>query len=374
MDLDFSAEQKMLREQARGWLESQGSLKRARQVLEGEAPHDEELWRGMAEMGWLGTAIPEQYGGVGMGYLELCVLAEEIGRVLAPVPLSSTLYLFAEAVTQFGSEDEKKDLLPRIAAGELIGTLAVAEQGVAPTEQNIQCSFASGALTGTKIAVPDGVSAHYAAVLARSGKGLSLCLVDLGDKSVERTASKSMDGSRAYATVTFSGTAASVLGKEGDGWRQWQQVSESAAVLFAFEQLGMSDSALQMAKEYALERYAFGRPIASYQAVKHRLADMYIGAQLARSNCYYGAWALSTGAAELPAAAAAARVCATEASDFNAKENIQLHGGMGFTWEFDCHMYYRRSKALAVCLGSPAEWKDRLITALQQSNRPTASG
>ena len=371
MNLDFSQEQKLLADQARRYLDDKGGVQRARRVLEdSDQSCDSELWQDMAKMGWLGTAIPEQYGGVGMGYLELCVLAEQLGRVLAPVPFASTLYLFAEALLQFGSEEQKSAYLPRIAAGELTGTVALAEQTSAPTEADLQCRFENGALTGDKIAVADGDIARMAAVLARDGGELGMYLVDLEADGVERSKKASLDDSKSYANIRFSGASAELIGRSGAGWQQWQALSDRAAVLFAFEQLGGADSALEMARSYALERYAFGRPIGSYQAVKHRLADMYIGSQLARSNCYYAAWALSTDAAELPVAAAAARVSASQAADFNSQENIQLHGGMGFTWEFDCHLFYRRSKVLALAIGSPAEWKDRLIGALERSNLP----
>lgn len=369
MNLDFSPEQKELREQARRFLTDQGGVSRARKVLESDASCDRELWAEMAEMGWLGVAIAEEHGGVGMGYLGLCVLGEELGRVLSPVPFSSTLYLFAEAVRQYGSLEQQQQYLPSIVRGELIATAAIAEGfSAVQSEQDVQCRFAGGVLNGKKIAVPDGDIANVAVVLARTDKDSGLYLVDLSGRGVQREASKSIDGSKSYGSVEFSDAAAVPLGSGKDGWAMWRELAQRAAVLFAFEQLGLADSALEMARNYALERYAFGRPIGSYQAVKHRLADMYIGTQLARSNCYYAAWALSTGAAELPVAAAAARVSVSQAADFNAKENIQLHGGMGFTWEFDCHLYYRRSKVLSLVVGAPDEWKDRLIAALEQSN------
>src|SRR6202034_675401 len=158
------------------------------------------------------------------------------------------------------------------------------------------------------------------------------------------------------------------LGEAGEGLSLAEALLERAAVLLAFEQLGGADRALEMAKGYALERYAFGRPIGGYQAIKHKLADMYVKNELARSNAYYGAWALASDAAELPLAAAAARVAATEAFHLASKENIQTHGGMGFTWEVDCHLYYRRSKHLALTLGSAPWWQDRLITELEARN------
>jgi len=166
------------------------------------------------------------------------------------------------------------------------------------------------------------------------------------------------------AQITFAGAPAQALGPAGGGWELVERLMDRAAVLIAFEQVGGAQAALDMAREYALGRFAFGRPIASFQAIKHKLVDMYVATELARSNAYYAAWALSTGAPELPVAAAAARVSATEAFWLSAKENIQTHGGMGFTWEFDCHLYYRRAKLLALALGSVRHWKHELITRL----------
>ncbi|HJT05829.1 MAG TPA: acyl-CoA dehydrogenase family protein, partial [Stellaceae bacterium] len=174
--------------------------------------------------------------------------------------------------------------------------------------------------------------------------------------------------SRAHARLVFDGAAAEPLGALGEGVPLLRRILDRAAVLFAFEQVGGAQAALDMAKAYALERYAFGRPIGSFQAIKHKLADVYVATELARSNAYYGAWALSQDAAELPVAAAAARVAASEAFSLASRENIQTHGGMGFTWAFDCHLYYRRAKLLSLTLGSPREWKDRLITHLETRN------
>jgi acyl-CoA dehydrogenase len=174
-----------------------------------------------------------------------------------------------------------------------------------------------------------------------------------------------VDPTRSHAKLTFEGAPAERLGAPGQGWALLQRLLDRAAVLVAFEQVGGAQAALEMARDYALGRFAFGRPIASFQAVKHKMADMYVAIELARSNAYYGAWALSTDAPELPIAAAAARVSATEAFYLSAKECIQIHGGMGFTWEFDCHMYYRRAKLLALSLGSARRWKHELVARIE---------
>ncbi|HEY5009235.1 MAG TPA: acyl-CoA dehydrogenase family protein, partial [Caulobacteraceae bacterium] len=195
-----------------------------------------------------------------------------------------------------------------------------------------------------------------------------LYLVDLNGAGVERQTLKTLDPTRGVAKLTFSGASAERLGPAGEGAALAEAVMDRAAVLLAFEQLGGADRSLEMAKAYALERYAFGRQIGSYQAIKHKLADIYVKNELARSNAYYGAWALNAGAAELPVAASAARVAASEAFWFASKENIQTHGGMGFTWEVDAHLYYRRSRQLALVAGAPAVWKERLVSQLERRN------
>jgi acyl-CoA dehydrogenase len=373
MNFDFSDDQKMLRDQAHKFLSEKCTSKTVRAVLQGSQGHDTGLWKAIAEMGWLGTAIPENYGGLGLGYLELCVIAEELGRVLAPVPFSSTVYLLTEALLIAGSEEQKSKLLPKVAAGEIIGAFARAE-GVGPViPKSIRTTFKGGKLNGKKIAVVDGADADYAVVLARGSdepgeRGLALALVDLKGKGVERKAQDSIDPSRKHAEITFNDAAAEPLGKTGEGWQLSSRVFDRAAILMAFEQVGGADTCLAMAKDYAVSRYAFGRPIGSYQAIKHKLADMYVNTELARSNAYFGAWALSTNARELPLAAAAARVSATQAFDYAAKESTQTHGGIGYTWEMDCHLYYKRSRELGLALGAQRSWKDKLVTELELSN------
>src|SRR5437762_960025 len=279
MNFDFSDEQKQMRDEARKFLAEKCPPKAVREVLDGKAPYDKALWKGLAEMGFLGVKKP----------------------------------------------------------------------------------------------VPDGAIADFAVVAARTGStgrdsDISLFLVDLKAGGVEAKSLINVDPTRSQAELTFKNAKAEPLGAAGDGWSILTQVLDRAAVLLAFEQVGGSDRALEMGRDYALDRIAFGRPIGSFQAVKHILADMYVSATLARSNCYYGAWALSTNASELPEAAAAARISATQAFQHCAKNNIQVHGGMGFTWEFDCHMYYRRANATALTLGSLSYWEDALIDRMRKKN------
>lgn len=373
MNFDFSDDQKMLKDQARKFLTEKCTPKVVRNILEGDQPFDKGLWKQIAELGWLGTAVPEEFGGLGLGYLELCVIAEELGRVVAPVPFATSVYLATEALLVAGSDAQKKKYLPKLVSGEWIGTFAISEGAQPPSPRSVKASFKGGKLDGTKVPVPDGDVADFAVVLAKSGDGdgertLSLAIVDLKTSGVSRRVVNTVDPSRSQAELAFKGASAEALGGAGEGWELTKRILDRAAILMAFEQVGGADACLQMAKDYAMNRYAFGRQIASFQAIKHKLADMYVLNELARSNAYFGAWALSTDAAELPEAAAGARVSAIDAFHYAAKENIQTHGGMGFTWELDCHLYYRRAKNLGLALGSSRVWKDRLVNQLEKKN------
>ena len=366
MNFDYTDDQKALKDEARKFLAACSPLTVAREVLENPAEgHDAALWTRIVEQGWCGAAIPENYGGLGLGYVELCALAEELGRAVSPVPFASSIYLFAEALLVAGSEEQKSTLLPQIAAGELIGTLAVSEGPGIVTEASLAAKVEGGKLSGTKVPVTDGLAAGRAVVLASGAAGASLYLVDLTGPGVTRKTVSTLDPTRGAADIAFDGAPAELLGAEGQGFELLARIQDRAAVLIAFEQLGGADRALEMARDYALERYAFGRQIGSYQAIKHKLADVFVKNEVARANAYYGAWALSCDAPELPLAAAAARVAASAAYWHAAKENIQTHGGIGVTWEADCHFFYRRARHLGLILGAPREWKRRLADRLE---------
>jgi len=371
MNFDFSEEQYLLRDQAKRFLGDRSTSAAVRAVLEDDAvSFDEGLWRGMAELGWIGTAIPEEYGGAGLSGEDLCVIAEELGRSLAPTPFSSSVYMAAEALLMTGSEDQKQEYLPALAMGERIGCMAVAEGIGLADPASAKTHVRAGLIEGMKVPVADGDVADFAIVLANtaSGSDPSLFLVDLDGDEVSRKPVEMIDPTRSHAEITFAGAAAKPLGEPGQGWMITRAVFDRAAILMAFEQVGGAQACLDMAAEYARNRFAFGRAIGSYQAIKHKLADIYVDTELARANAYYGAWALAVDAPDLPTAAAAARVAASEAYNLAARENIQTHGGMGFTWEFDCHLYYRRAKLLSLALGGERLWKDRLVSQLEASN------
>jgi alkylation response protein AidB-like acyl-CoA dehydrogenase len=373
MNLDFSDDVKLLQKTARDYLAEHSPLSAARAVLESTQAYDERLWTGIAQMGWLGAAVPEELGGAGLGHLALTTLAEELGRALSPIPFSSSVYLAMEALLLAGTAEQKRAHLPRLASGELIGTLAVTEGPGHGGAAAIETTYAAGRVTGTKVCVPDGIVAGLAIVAAREPGG-SPCLVavDLPGARSERVAMESIDPTRSLARLVFDGTPGARLGEPGHGTALMERVFDRAAVLLAFEQLGGAARALEITGAYAMGRYVFGRPIASFQALKHRLADLWAAVELARSNCFYGAWALHTDSPELPIAAAAARVSATAAYERAVREMIQMHGGAGFTWEYDCHLFYRRSKLLALTLGPVHQWRERLVHHLQADTGRTA--
>jgi len=365
MNLEFSDDQKFVQQTARDYLEQNCGLEKARAVLEGEGTHDAELWKGVSEMGWLGTAVPEEYGGAGLGHLELVLIAQELGRALAPIPFSSSVYLATEAILQAGSPEQKKSLLGRLAAGELIGTFALAE-GVGDFDPaGCRVSFDGSRVTGSKLPVPDAAAAGLAVAVVREGEGVSLALVDLEGPGVVRTPLASFDPSRPLYRVDFDGAAAERLGAAGEGVAIANDVLDRAAVLLGYEQIGGAERALELTKAQTMGRFAFGRPVASFQALKHRMADLYCKIQIALSNGYYAAWALSEGNAELPVAACSTRVAASDAFALAGEEMIQMYGGVGFTWEYDCHLFYRRAKGTAHALGTPDEWREKLVQRLE---------
>jgi len=367
MNFDFSDELKQLQAEARRFLGEHCTTAAVRTVLEGKEPYAAALWQEMGRLGWLGAAIPEEYGGAGLGHEALCVLAEEIGRAVAPVPFSSSVCLATETIVRGGNEAQKRVWLPRLARGEVIGSLAWAEGAGNPEPLMIKARVAGGRLSGAKWPVADAGIADFSLVAARDERDeVVLVLADLRAEGVQRNDLQTVDPTRNHARIEFARTPVERL--PGDGWDLLRGLLDGAAVLMAFEQIGGAAAALVMATEYAKQRYAFGRPIGSFQAIKHKLADVYIANELARSNAYYGAWALSRGAAELPLAAAAARVSASDAFWLAAKENVQTHGGMGFTWAADCHLFYRRAKVCALALGSNAWWKNRLVGELERRN------
>ena len=375
MNLEFSEEQKFVQKTARDYLAEHAPLSACRAVLESGKAYDPALWKGVAEMGWLGTVIPETYGGAGLGHLVLVLIAQEIGRTLAPIPFSSSVYLATEALLQAGSEAQKQKYLPKLASGEWIGTLALAEGlGDFDPASVVKTSFDGSRISGVKLPVADGAAASFAVVVAKEGSGCSLALVDLEAEGVSRSALASFDPSRPLARIALEGARAERLGAAGQGAKLARDVLDRAAVLMGYEQIGGAERALDETRKFTMGRFAFGRPVASFQALKHRMADVYAKIQIALSNGYFAAWALSNGSDELPVATCSTRVAASDAFTLASEEMIQMHGGVGFTWEYDCHLFYRRARSLAHALGTPNEWREKLVARLEASGFGSGKG
>ena len=352
MNFDLSDEQKMLGEQARALLSDLSPFDRLRHLIDSGAEWDEPLWRELAEMGFLGAAIPEEHGGLGLGALDLGVIMEALGGANAAVPFMSSIILGAEAIRLAGSEVQKAAWLPKLASGE--AAFAYAE-GPGPV-------FATGAtlvgdkLNGAKSPVADAGIADIAIILVAGG---TFALVEINQPGVIRTKLDSFDQLRPHYRLDFADAVAEAL----PGTGKLDRLIDQAAVQAAFEAAGAAEACLTMARDYAMERQMFGRPLAGYQAIKHKLADVAVATELARSNAYYGGWAAESSPDDLPAAAAAARLSGIKCLELAARENLQVHGGIGYTFEANCHFYYRRERLLAVHLGNRGFWADRLLNA-----------
>ncbi len=366
MNFDLSDEQKMLADQARALLSERATPDRLRELIDAGAAWDEPLWRELSELGFLGAAIPEAYGGLGLSMLDLGVICEELGRANAAVPFFSSAVLAAGAIALAGSEAQKAKWLPALASGETVATFAYCEGAAGWQDAAVQCRFDGTALSGTKYPVADAGVASVAVGLARQGDALVLALADLGQPGVTCEALTGFDQLRPHYSLTFDAVAAEPLDARPAG-EVIERLFDQAAVQAAFEAVGGADACLAMAVAYARERQIFGRSLGSFQAIKHKLADIAKDIELARSNAYYGGWAADNSAKDLPAAAAAARLSAIATFERAARENIQVHGGIGYTFEADCHFYYRRERTLAVSLGNREAWADRLIAHLPHS-------
>jgi len=365
MNFDLSDDAKTLKEAARKFLDARAGPPVARKVMDDGLTYDAALWAEVVEQGWPAARVPEAHGGLGLGADEACVLAEAMGRSLAPVPLLSTMAAI-EAILLAGTDAQKAHWLPKLASGEAVGTIAWAGGDAKSPTAMPDLTLSGDTVSGVKSPVTDGLVATVAIVTVASADGPAMAIVSLD--GVTREAVETLDLVRPSAKLHFEKTPAQALGTAAD----WVKLTEQLAVLAAWEALGTADAARDMTVAYAKDRVAFGQRIGRYQGVKHKLADMYILSELARAHALHGCWAWSAGAAELSQAAAAARVSSLDALKFTAEESVQLHGGIGFTWEHDCQFYYRRNRQIASSLGSRAHWADRLVRALEQRNRASA--
>jgi acyl-CoA dehydrogenase len=360
MNFDLSDEQKLLADQARRLLGERSAPARLRQLIEGGREWDEPLWRELAGLGFLGVLIPEAYGGLGLSALDQAMICQELGRANACLPFCSSVVLAADAIVLAGSPDQQARWLPLLASGELVATLAYNEGMAGWSERGMRTEIRDGRLFGNKSPVADGGVAGLAVVLAKAQGKPVLAVVALDQPGVRRTKLESFDQFRAHYAFAFDGARAEVLTGATAG-EVLPRLFDRAAVQLAFEAVGGAEACLYMARDYALERRIFSRPLAGYQAIKHKLADVLAAVELARSSAFYAGWAAANDEGGLPLAAAVARLMAISAFEQAARENMQVHGGIGYTFEADCHFYYRRERTLALSLGGRERWADRLL-------------
>lgn len=365
MNFAFSEEQEELRRITRQFLEDKSPESAVRELMATEKGYDEAVWNQMAEqMGLQGLIIPEEYGGSGYSYIELIVVLEEMGRALLCAPYFSTVVLGANTLLHSGDDAAKAAHLPGIASGETIATLAFTEDNGRWDESGITATATAAgdgwALEGHKMYVLDGHIANLILVAARTPKGVSLFAVDGDASGLTRTPLSTMDQTRKQARLEFSGTPATLIGAEGGGWSVIERVLDLAAVALAAEQVGGAQKCLDMSVEYAKVRVQFGRPIGSFQAIKHKCADMLLEVESAKSAAYYAGWCASELNDELPSVASLAKAYCSEAYFHASAENIQIHGGIGFTWEHPAHLYFKRAKSSELLFGDPTYHRELL--------------
>ena len=373
MEFAFSQDQDELRRAARRFLEVASSEERVRAVMEPEQGYDSATWQQLSEeLAWTGLTIPEEYGGLGMSYLDLHPLMEEMGRALLCSPFFSTICLGANALLLGGNGVQKERHLPGIAAGETTATLAYAEKNgqldAAGIEATCSRTAAGYILRGTKSYVLDGHTADLLIVAARTensegAEGVSLFLVPGDADGVKRAWLPTMDQTRRLASVELNDVLVppdALVGEEGRGWALCERTLDLARIALAAEQVGAAEMCLDMSVEYAKVRKQFGRPIGSFQAIKHKCADMLMMIESARSAAFYASALAGQGERDLEEAASSAKAFCSDTFFHCAAENIQIHGGIGFTWEHAAHMYFKRAKAAEVLFGAPSFHRERV--------------
>lgn len=371
MNFAFSEEQDELRRTVRQFLEAKSPETEVRRLMETENGYDDAVWKQMGqELGLQGLAIPEAYGGQGFTFIELGIVLEEMGRVLLCAPYFSSAVLAANAILNAGTEDEKQALLPGIAAGDTIATLAFTEPSgkwdaagiTMEAAENVGGEFT---LTGEKMFVIDGFTADLIVVVARIAgttgtDGITFFTVRGDADGLTRTALSTMDMTRKQAKLEFNNVVATPLGSTSGGFAAFSKTLDQAAVALANEMMGGAQKVLEQSVEYAKVRVQFGRPIGSFQAIKHKCADMLLEVESGKSAAYYASWAAAEDNEELPVVAALSKAYCSEAYFHATAENIQIHGGIGFTWEHPAHLYFKRAKSSEIYLGDPTYHRELL--------------
>jgi alkylation response protein AidB-like acyl-CoA dehydrogenase len=371
MNFAFSEEQEELRRTVRQFLEAKSPESEVRRLMETPEGFDPAVWKQMGqELGLQSIAIPEEYGGQGFSFIELGIVLEEQGRVLLCAPYFASVVLAANAILNVGTEDQKKELLPGIASGDTIAALAFTEPSgkwdatgiTMEASENVGGEFT---LSGEKMFVIDGFNADLIVVVARmqgttGSDGIAFFTVRGDADGLTRTNLSTMDMTRKQARLEFNNVAAMPLGSTEHGWAAFSKTLDQAAVALSNEMMGGAQKVLEMSVEYAKVRVQFGRPIGSFQAIKHKCADMLLEVESGKSAAYYASWAAAEDNDELPVVAALAKAYCSEAYFHASAENIQIHGGIGFTWEHPAHLYFKRAKSSEIYLGDPTYHRELL--------------
>jgi alkylation response protein AidB-like acyl-CoA dehydrogenase len=376
MDFELGEEQVMLKTSARDFLEKECPKTLVREMMEDEKGYSPELWKKMADLGWLGLTFPEEYGGADSSFLDLAVLLEECGRALLPAPFMPTVVLAGHPILAAGTGEQKQKFLPRIASGDMILTLAFVETSGSLEASDITVTATPSddnfIINGTKLFVPDAHIADYFLCVTRTGNsqdkedGITLFLVDAKKDSIQVEALKTMTGDKLFE-VTFNNVVISkqnILGEVDRGWPIMKRVLDEAAVAESAWMTGGARWVLETSIEYAKTRIAFGRPIGSFQAIQHKLSDMALEVEGATSIVYYSAWAISENDPNITMAASMAKAWCSDAYKHAVYDGVQIHGGIGFTWDHDMHLYFKRAKALEVTFGDSTYHREKVAQLL----------
>jgi alkylation response protein AidB-like acyl-CoA dehydrogenase len=377
MEFGFSEQQNLLRASARQFLERESPSDVVHRMSDDPQGYLPDLWQKMAELGWMGLVLPETYAGSGLSFVDLTILMEEMGRVLLPAPFFSSVALGALTVLEVGSDEQRRLLLPRLARGEVKVCLALLEADgrYDPRGIGLRASIRGNraTLNGTKLFVVDAQLADYVICVARTRggrnpeSGISLFVLDSKAPGVICTPLVSMDQTRRLSEVSFTRVSVSLdamLNGRDTAWPRLQRALDKATVALCAEMLGGAEKAMELCVAYGKSRVQFGRQIGSFQAIKHKIADMKVWVENAKSVVYYAAWAVDSNAPEASRSASMAKAYCSEMYSRVTADGMQVHGGIGFTWDHNMHLYFKRAKSSEVLLGNATWHRERIATLI----------
>jgi alkylation response protein AidB-like acyl-CoA dehydrogenase len=366
MQFGLSESQELLRDSARKFFAGECPMEQVRRLMETDTAYDQALWNKLADQGYIGIIFPEKYGGVALGKVELILLMEEAGRALLPGPFFSTVALAGSTIDAVASDEQKEKYIAPICAGDARSTVAVLEAGASWQPEDVKLSATSGKLTGEKLFVTDAAVADFIVVVARNG----IFVVEAKAPGMHITPMSGMDLTRKLYAIVFDSTPAEKIGDTSTLSRGF----DIATAALVAEMVGGMQRVLDITLEYAKMRKQFGKPIGMFQAVQHHCADMYLETESSRSAAYYAAWTLEENAPDASVAVSIAKMYASDAAREVGNRGIQVHGGMGFTWENDVHLYYRRAKASETAFGDSTFHRERIARQVIDAGTASAKG